>query len=262
MPNNKSILTPPPNTPPSDDRHKSYSSAVKRFHHQLAQLPDNVGDHPQAQLDCSTPMSGCDTDFDFMQPGFLDTGVSLPALPSTPNTSQPTSVPNDDVEGPKAIIESTSTESPRTYHQRRFAEYNRYAYRRGNFKECFGMLAVDGTIIIDNSERRVATTTRTMYEGQHIAFMFPGAKLKYCRIPPTKSRFTGNFCLYNVRTKQALNLPAEKDVHWSSRMQFYAGCSQSCNLCLLDDTRIMVLVNIYHVPVSLSCYLGNWRIMH
>lgn len=127
-----------------------------------------------------------------------------------------------------------------------------------------GYLSMDGTIQVTKS---AVVATRALYSGQCLGYMMPGG-LHALMTHTTRIDHKHSKTLFNVARESCLTVRDMDDYHYSTRLRFSSGIL-SANCCLCDDTRIMLLENIYVSAengaqvsstntVELICFLGNW----
>lgn len=127
-----------------------------------------------------------------------------------------------------------------------------------------GFLCMDGTIQVTKTS---VVATRALYSGQFIAYMMPGGSHSIMT-HTTRIDHGHSKTLFNVSKESCLTVRDVDDYHFSTRLRFTSSILIA-NCCLCDDTRIVLLENIYVNPhngeqisssntVELICYLGNW----
>ena len=142
-------------------------------------------------------------------------------------------------------------------------------------KEKIGSLCLDGTITVFPSIG--VYINRALYMGQPIGDLFPmghyGDSLwTEDRDTDTSVKTRENYlCLYNKKSRKECVCHKDVDIHYSSYLTF-SNDIYECNLAVLDDLTLIVLMNIFHGaakpdkeisfvnPVKAVCYLGNWII--
>ena len=163
-------------------------------------------------------------------------------------------------------------------HSRFFTKMNNTKEGRASIGEMFGALARDGTIIVVEQKIYSGFTgikhynvqsTRALYKGMTIAYFMPFGHMEQQLDVIKKVRpGTGSkLILKNINTGDFLSEDMLMSFHFSTSLDL-SNNVDSCNLALLDDTRIIVLNAIYTNSIGyrldaanthlLRCYLGNW----